>query len=62
MAYLKRFRLQSARRSLLQGNSGYNIAAIASQWGFNHLGRFAQDYQRLFGELPSQTLERGSRH
>ncbi|MDU8459760.1 AraC family transcriptional regulator [Pseudomonas syringae group sp. J254-4] len=62
VVYLKRFRLQSARRSLLQGHSGYNIAAIASQWGFNHLGRFAQDYQRLFGELPSQTLERGSRH
>ncbi|MGY4494941.1 AraC-like ligand-binding domain-containing protein [Pseudomonas sp. TE3610] len=62
VAYLKRFRLQSARRSLLQEHGGYNIAGIASQWGFNHLGRFAQDYNRLFGELPSQTLERRRRH
>lgn len=62
VAYLKRFRLQSARRTLLQGHGSYNIAAIASQWGFNHLGRFAQDYNRLFGELPSQTVERGRKH
>jgi AraC-like DNA-binding protein len=62
VAYLKRFRLQSARRSLLQASGSYNVAAIASQWGFSHLGRFAQDYNRLFGELPSQTLERARRH
>lgn len=62
VVYLKRFRLQSARRSLLQAQGSYNVAAIASQWGFSHLGRFAQDYHRLFGELPSQTLERGRRH
>jgi AraC-like DNA-binding protein len=62
VAYLKRYRLQSARRSLLEAHGSYNVAAIASEWGFSHLGRFAQDYSRLFGELPSQTLERGRRH
>jgi len=28
------------------------------RWGFWHFGHFAQDYRRLFGELPSQTWRR----
>lgn len=56
VAYLKRHRLYGARRSLLEGQGRHNVAAIATQWGFAHLGRFAADYARLFGELPSHTL------
>ena len=29
------------------------------KWGFCHLGRFAVEYRRRFGESPSQTLRRG---
>ena len=36
------------------------VAAIASAHGFGHLGRFARAYQARFGELPSETLYRGS--
>lgn len=58
LAYLKRFRLEAVRCSLLEERGNYNIAATASRWGFAHLGRFASDYQRAFGERPSQTLAR----
>jgi len=29
---------------------------VANAWGFWHMGQFARDYRRLFGELPSDTL------
>ena len=32
---------------------------VALAWGFVHFGWFSQDYRRLFGETPSQTLHRG---
>ena len=28
---------------------------IASLWGFDHMGRFAVEYRRRFGERPSDT-------
>ena len=36
------------------------IADAAILAGFTHLGRFSAEYHRRFGELPSQTLLRGS--
>ncbi|MEU6140135.1 helix-turn-helix domain-containing protein [Streptomyces sp. NPDC047081] len=32
------------------------MAQIAYQWGFGSLGRFARDYRRRYGQLPSTTL------
>jgi AraC family transcriptional regulator, ethanolamine operon transcriptional activator len=32
------------------------IGDIANTWGFWHMGQFAADYRRQFGELPSETL------
>jgi len=32
-----------------------SIGDAAAQWGFFHLSHFAQEYQLLFGELPSRT-------
>ena len=36
------------------------IADIANAWGFWHMGQFAADYRRIFGELPSVTLTRAA--
>jgi AraC-like DNA-binding protein len=33
-----------------------NVSDIAIKWGFSHFGRFAKEYQELFGTLPSETL------
>jgi len=33
------------------------VIRISSKWGFSHMGRFSQEYTKLFGENPSQTLK-----
>ncbi len=55
LAYLKAVRLHQARRALKQSGS---VTEAATSCGFWHFGHFAQDYQALFGEKPSQTLRR----
>ncbi|MBA1245553.1 AraC family transcriptional regulator [Pseudomonas japonica] len=58
MAYLKKLRLSEVRKQLLKGGRGINISTVATEWGFNHLGRFASEYKKLFNEMPSATMHR----
>jgi AraC family ethanolamine operon transcriptional activator len=59
-AYLKLVRLNGARRALYKADlRKTKIADIANENGFWHMGQFAKDYKKLFGELPSETFERG---
>ncbi len=37
---------------------GMTVSDAGLHWGFWELGRFAGQYRRLFGELPSETLSR----
>jgi AraC family ethanolamine operon transcriptional activator len=56
-AYIKRWKLNTARRCLLQSNSSdVTIQDIAMSLGFFHLGQFSAEYKDLFAELPSTTL------
>lgn len=57
--YLQAVRLNAVRRELQRSEPGVKVADIANRWGFWHLGQFAADYRRQFGELPSETLSRG---
>lgn len=59
MAWLREQRLVAARDALRQASPQDTVAAIACDWGFGNLGRFAADYRRRFGESPSDTLRRG---
>ena len=34
----------------------FTVEGMATQFGFRHMGRFAEYYRQLFGELPSATL------
>ena len=57
IAYLRTMRLHRVRATLLSADrSQRNITKIATDYGFVHLSRFAAQYQKLFGELPSETL------
>lgn len=58
MALLQMVRLEKAHADLRTAAFGETIAAIAFKWGFVNLGRFARDYRRRFGELPSETLRK----
>lgn len=54
--YLRSVRLNGVRRDLMSTRAAdASIADIASRWGFFHMSHFAEDYQALFNELPSQT-------
>ncbi|MCP1507719.1 AraC-like DNA-binding protein [Pseudomonas marginalis] len=59
MAYLKKYRLTAVRREILEGGPVKSLSLLATDWGFNHLGRFAIEYRKLFNETPSSTLHRG---
>lgn len=56
--YVKRKRLEASRQDILSGNGSTQITSVAYDWGFTHLGRYAQEYKRLFNETPSETLKR----
>ncbi len=59
LGYVRRVRLDRARRDLLAADpSTASVTAVAARWGFFHLGRFSQSYREAFQELPSQTLSR----
>ena len=58
LAYLRRLRLNAARQELVNGASEVSVSELATRCGYAHLGRFAGDYRRLFGEAPSATRQR----
>jgi AraC-like DNA-binding protein len=58
MRYLRDQRFEKARDALRRAEPEEGVAQIAARWGFVHLGRFAVEYRRRFGEMPSQTPRR----
>jgi len=57
LGWVREQRLAQARRALL-ASQGETVSEVALRCGFSQLGRFAAQYSRRFGELPSQTLRR----
>ena len=56
IAFMKQRRLEMARGQLLTSrDQGKTVTAIAMEYGFYHLGQFAVDYRKMFGESPSDT-------
>lgn len=58
--FAKRVRLQRAAEFLRSPVETTSVTGVAFRCGFQNVGRFAADYLRLHGELPSETLKRAS--
>jgi AraC family ethanolamine operon transcriptional activator len=57
--YLKLWQLHEVRRALRGAERPpLSVTDVATLHGFFELGRFAGEYKALFGEAPSQTLQR----
>lgn len=62
MQFVRQARLWAVRRKLREREAqGVIISEIAFDYGFPHLGRFAQHYRDAFGETPSETVAKSVR-
>jgi AraC-like DNA-binding protein len=59
MRYIRDARLEKARAALAAAAPDHSVTEIAMRCGCFHLGRFAVEYRRRFGEKPSETLAKG---
>lgn len=57
LGWVRRTRLARARQQLLTTSGEVSVTSVAVANGFSQLGRFAAEYRRQFGELPSRTLK-----
>ncbi len=56
-SYINAVRLNGVHKQLRAGCPDHvRVADAANAWGFWHMGQFAADYRKLFGENPSATL------
>jgi AraC family ethanolamine operon transcriptional activator len=59
LAYLKTERLNRTYRVFRDADPiETQVKQVALANGFTHFGQFSRDYRQLFGELPSETLQR----
>jgi AraC-like DNA-binding protein len=58
MRFLTQTRLQRIRQELERSTADTKIVDVMMQYGFTQGGKFAKEYQQLFGEKPSDTLKR----
>ncbi len=61
MVYWRNLRLdkvrEALRRAASQASAGASVTRVAEDHGFLHMGHFAAQYQRRFGERPVETLK-----
>jgi len=57
--FLRQHRMTQARLELVNADPAETtVTHVAESWGFWELGRFAVEYRQLFGESPSETLQK----
>ena len=60
MRFVTQLRLQRIRQVLETATTDLKIVDVMMNYGFTQGGKFAKEYQQLFGEKPSETLKRSS--
>jgi transcriptional regulator GlxA family with amidase domain len=58
LGWVRRMRLARARREMLRVTPEDTVTTVALSSGFNRLGRFAANYCKVCGGLPSTTMQR----
>ncbi|MGY1813319.1 helix-turn-helix domain-containing protein [Blastococcus sp. SYSU D00820] len=53
-AYVRRRRLEAARRELLRSGTAVRVADVAARWGFGDQATFARGFRTAFGVTPDQ--------
>jgi adenylate cyclase len=61
LGWVRRMRLARARQELLSAGSQTTVTDTATSCGFGQMGRFAAQYRKAFGELPSETIRQTRR-
>ncbi|MGB1190584.1 MAG: helix-turn-helix domain-containing protein [Pseudomonadales bacterium] len=56
--FLKLIRINRARRHIHERGAEANVADIAFDAGLPHAGRFSQEFEGVFDELPNRAVER----
>ncbi len=57
--FIRILKLNLVHHELIQSQPAQtSVSRVAQKWGFTHMGRFANYYSELFGELPSASLQR----
>ena len=57
--YLRLVRYSKARRDLIDADpEKTSVSDVAARWHFWHFGRFSVEYKSLYGESPSETLNK----
>ena len=56
--FLKLIRINRARRQIHERGAEASVADIALDAGLPHAGRFSQEFEDVFDELPSHAAER----
>ena len=58
LGWVRRMRLARTRQEFVRRGADATVTAVALSAGFTQFGRFAAEYRRAFGELPSATVQR----
>jgi AraC-like DNA-binding protein len=60
MSFVRERRLERVHEELTDAlpADGVTVTQVAERWGFHHLGSFALEYRKRWGEAPSETLRR----
>ena len=61
LGWVRRMRLAQARQELLNAGPQATVTDTAISCGFGQMGRFAAQYRKVFGELPSATIQQARR-